>query len=386
MGFLLIAWHKRELCLLFKERSATNGVSVSLPGTGFVYIMVREDENKIDSQMRSFINYKHTHKILLLLIAALLFAMSFSVTASGKFNTHHRYLYVQPGQDIFGIVKVLYPEQRSQWPFIIKKTVKLNPHAFIGADASRIEVGQRILLPRMMGARLTSAASAKAMVYSGPKAVGQVVQSRGKTFALSNKKNKRNVSIGSEVFVGDRIYTGLNGFVRLSMIDDAKIDLRCNSEMLIEDYQLLKGANRSVLHLIKGSVNKITGSIGKVAEDIYEMHTPLATVGVRGTEYAIRVLQSHGCDGSLDVNSRGMFVKVSKGVVDIKQEKKVVALNKGNVVYMESKEASIKKIDVREGVFESAEQDKRNFIGTIYYSILFIPLIISLRLMRCNVS
>lgn len=305
---------------------------------------------------------------------------SFNVVAAEKFNAQKRYLYVQPGQSIFSIVKVLYPNQQSQWPAIIKKIVKVNPHAFIGADATQIQHGVRIELPPI-SSKVKPVSNTKAVVYKGPRSVGQVVKSRGKTFAISENKKKRNLDLGSEVFVGDRVFTGVKGYIRLSMIDEAKIDLRCNSEMLIEDYQLLRGANRSVIHLIKGSVNKITGSIGKMAEDIYEMHTPLATVGVRGTEYAIRVLQSHGCDGSLDVNSNGLFVKVNRGAIDLKSRKQKLALNSGEVAHLANKDSELKNIEARDGVFDTVqdEEKKDHFFGSIFWLIFLAPVIMILR-------
>ena len=317
------------------------------------------------------------------LIVSLYLCSNAAVAADGKFNTQNRYLYVQPGQNIFNIVQVLYPGQQKHWPAIIRKIVKKNPHAFIGADSTKIQTGERILLPAYSSTIKPVATTTKAVVYKGPQSVGQVIKSRGKTFAISKNKKRRNLDVSNEVFVGDRIFTGVKGFVRLSMIDDAKIDLRCNSEMVIEDYRLLRGGNRSVLHLIKGSVRKITGSIGKVADDIYEMHTPLATVGVRGTEYAIRVLQSHGCDGSLDVNSQGLFVKVNKGAIDVKSNKQKVSMNKGEAAHLSNKDSKLKAIDANSGVFDSAvENKKHNLFGSIYWLLLLAPIMLLLRAKR----
>lgn len=317
-------------------------------------------------------------KLLPMLVIACL-AMSFSAQAS-KFNTEKRYLYVQPGQSIFSIVQVLYADQQKYWPEIIRKIVRTNPHAFVGADATKILPGERIELPAYTSSiRPTSPpSSSKAVVYKGPSAVGQVIKSRGRAFVLSEEHKRRDLVLGSEVFVGDRIFTGVEGFIRLSMIDDAKIDLRCNSEMRIEDYQLLRGANRSVLRLIKGSVKKITGSIGKVAEDIYEMHTPIATVGVRGTEYAIRVLQSHGCDGSLDVNSEGLFVKVNKGAIDVTSDQQKVALNSGQAAHLADDASQLKAIEARDGVFEEAPEEKKSFLGSVSW-LLLMPALLLLR-------
>ncbi|MDH5736015.1 MAG: FecR family protein, partial [Gammaproteobacteria bacterium] len=264
-----------------------------------------------------------------------------AVSAATPFNVQKRYLYVQPGQTLFSIVKVLYPEQQDKWPEIINNIVKRNPHAFRHGQAVNIKVGERIELPH-----INSMIQNKHVLYKGPEAVGQIITARGKTFAISPKKVNRPLLVGSEIYVGDRIFTGVDGFLRLSMIDDAQIDLRCNSEMLIEDYRLLRAGNRSVLYLIKGSLRKITGSIGKLATDVYEMRTPMATVGVRGTEYAIRVLQSHGCDGSLDVNSDGLFVKVDRGAIDLKNQKGVSQLTEGNAAHIGANNAGPNGINV----------------------------------------
>jgi len=310
--------------------------------------------------------------------------LSFNAAAA-KFNAQKRYLYIQPGQSVFSIVKVLYPNQQDQWPQIIKKVVKVNPHAFVDGNPIKIKAGQRIELPAYRS-------KSTAAVYQKPvvkkiHSVGQVIKQRGKTFTISRKnkgkKIKTNLDVGSEIFVGDRVFTGVNGFIRLNMIDDAKIDLRCNSEMLIEDYQLLRGGNRSVIHLIKGSVKKMTGSIGKMAEDIYEMHTPLATVGVRGTEYAIRVLQQHGCDGSLDVNSKGLFVKVSRGAIDVQSQKEKREISQGEAAHLANHKSEIKSIKIQDGVFDAVQSEEKQtgLFGSVSWLLFLVPLIFFTRKM-----
>jgi len=304
---------------------------------------------------------------------------SLNVLAGGKFNAQKRYLYVQPGQSVFSIVKILYPTQKDQWPAIIKQIVRKNPHAFTGADATKIRTGERLEIPSIWS-NLKPVSDVKTVVYKEPQAVGQVIKNRGKTFVISKEKKKRNLDMGSEVYVGDRIFTGVKGFISLSMIDEAKIDLRCNSEMIIEDYQLLRGKNRSVIYLLKGSVKKITGSIGKMAEDIYEMHTPLATVGVRGTEYALRVLQTYGCDGSMDVNSNGLFVKVNKGAIDVKGPKDDVSLNNGDTALIADKDSETLAIQARDGVFDdaAAAQEKAGSVS-FYWLMLIVSIGLVLR-------
>ena len=305
--------------------------------------------------MHRYIAYVFGCVLSVCILAAGGYSSVASAAAPTPFNVEKRFLYIQPGQTVFSIVKVLYPDQPDQWPKIIKQIVKKNPHAFENKDATRIIIGERIQLPSLKTS--VKPVAGKNVIYKAPEAVGQVIQVRGKTFAISAKKKRRDLQPGSELYVGDRLYTGVKGFMRLSMIDEAKIDMRCNSEMLIEDYKLLRAGNRSVIYLIKGSLRKITGTIGKMADDVYEMKTPMATVGVRGTEYALRVLQAHGCDGSLDVNSNGLFVKVNRGAIDLKNKSGTQALNEGDAAHVTGDKNAPQAIDVKNGVFDAASED-----------------------------
>lgn len=296
----------------------------------------------------SLLNILSGHVLIRGFVLLLLLAVnpSLALAESNDFKVEKRFLYVQPGQTVFSIVKVLYPDQKKRWPAITQEILKTNPEAFRSGDISKIRIGARIELP-LMGSSFIN----NAMLYSGVESVGQVTEAHGKTFAISSKKKKRNLVIGSEIFVGDRLFTGIDGYLRLSMIDDAKIDLRCNSEMLIEDYRLMRAGNRSVLYLLKGSLRKITGSIGKMANDVYEMRTPMATVGVRGTEYALRVMQSYGCDGSVDVGTDGLFVRVDVGVVDLKNDSGLHSLTAGNAAIIKSNSIGPFAIEVDDSVF-----------------------------------
>jgi len=304
---------------------------------------------------------------------------SFNSYSETKFNTQKRYLYIQEGQSIYSIVGVLYPGMRKYWVNIINQVVADNPHAFIGRNAAKIKVGERIVLPVVNFKPRRSRPVQKKAPPVIIQVVGEVVAKKGNTFALSKKEQKRTLALKSKIYVGDRIFTGVEAFIRLKMIDDAKIDLRCNSEMLIEDYQMKPGANKSVIQLVKGSVKKETGIIGQSEGDIYEMRTPVATIGVRGTEYVIRVLQQHGCDGSLDVNNKGLFVKVKRGAIDVASKIDVQAVNQGEIVHLLNDKSPMKKMATDNGIFEKPRpkpkpvEKKRNFIGSLMWLIFLLP-------------
>jgi hypothetical protein len=245
-----------------------------------------------------------------------------------NYNTEIRYLYVQPGQTLHNIVRRLYPARKTEWPRLKTDIVRLNPHAFTNNDATRMRAGVRLTLPTRSVVKPTSA------YPRSLRQVGEVVATRGSAIAVSRDRVSRKLSAGNAVYLGDKLITGEDGFMRLRMIDNALLDLRCFSIMVIEEYSLQTTTRRSVLNILQGSLRKVTGEIGKWKDDIYELKTPMASVGVRGTEYALRVFQSKGCDGSVDTGDNGLYLKVIKGLVEVYNDAAETSVAKGDTVYV----------------------------------------------------
>lgn len=281
-----------------------------------------------------------------LLIFIFIFSLASSATfADEAYNADIRYLHVQKGQTLHNIVRRLYPDRAKEWPKLSQDIVKLNPHAFIDNDPTKMKAGVRLTLPKKVVVRSTPIQPVKL------KKVGAVVETEGSVVAVDRRKVSRKLVKGDPVFLGDKVITGEIGYVRLKMIDEAVLDLRCFSIMVIEEYALNNTNRRSILNLLQGSLKKVTGKIGKMTEDVYELRTPVASVGVRGTEYALRVFQSKGCGGTLDADD-GLYLEVIKGLVDVHNEagKEVVA--KGETAYVPLPKAAPKKVDVKPGVIK----------------------------------
>jgi hypothetical protein len=256
-----------------------------------------------------------------------------------------RYLHVQPGQTLHNIVSKLYPARQKEWPRLRQDIIDLNPHAFVDGKETRMKANVKLTLPKPVVAKAK-------LKKAPPKYVGDVVMTRGQAIAVSPEKKTRSLKAGDHVFVGDKLITGIDGFIRLKMIDKALLDLRCYSIMVIENYELKTDNRKSVLNLLQGSLRKVTGEIGKWQDDVYELKTPVAGVGVRGTEYALRVFQSKGCDGSVDTDDKGLYLKVIKGIVDVhnKKTKKKAEVAKGENVYMKTAKSEPVKNVVKPGV------------------------------------
>jgi len=260
-----------------------------------------------------------------------------------------RYLHVQPGQTLHNIVRRLYPQRQQEWAKLEQQIVRDNPHAFVDGDKTKMKAGVRLELPKRMVVKPRP-------IARKPSQVGEVIMARAEALAINQQKVSRDLSVGDAVFVGDKIVTGKNGFLRLHMVDNAKLDLRCYSIMVIEKYDLQSANRSSILNLLQGSLRKVTGEIGKWTEDVYELKTPVASVGVRGTEYALRVFQSKGCDGSVDTDDNGLYVKVINGLVDVHNKAAKTEVAKNDTLYIPLPDKAPVEKDIKPGVFEPVKE------------------------------
>ena len=112
----------------------------------------------------------------------------------------------------------------------------------------------------------------------------------------------------SLIFEKDEIRVGEEGRAQFRMSDTAIISLQENSILQIKKYQYKEGssANSALLELLQGGLRTITGAIGKNNKKAYELRTPLATIGIRGTDYEVEIV------------TNGMYVAVWDGVIRIK--------------------------------------------------------------------
>ncbi len=124
---------------------------------------------------------------------------------------------------------------------------------------------------------------------------GMVIASRGIVIALANG-DSRELKQGGFVYVKDEILTSARSFVVLQFTDGAKVTVRPNSNLIIEAY-LYAGndSDEATLNLISGGLRIITGAMAKTNPEKYKVRTPVALMGVRGTEFSIMLCGDEMC-------------------------------------------------------------------------------------------
>lgn len=113
---------------------------------------------------------------------------------------------------------------------------------------------------------------------------------------------------------GDSILTGAGSEVQLRMVDDALLTLRANTQIKFQAYRFEgreDGTERGIINLLHGALRSISGAIGRTNKDQVLIHTPAATIGIRGTDHESAYVPH--TDPALPGIEPGTYDKVNSG-------------------------------------------------------------------------
>jgi len=160
---------------------------------------------------------------------------------------------------------------------------------------------QKTLLTLLISALLpmTAAAATRA---------GQVVFATGTPTAVDDSGNSRVLSKGKGILSGDTIETE-KGLLQVKFTDGGFMSFKPHSQFKIEQYQYSgkqDGTERNNLFLKRGGIRTVTGLIGKKNRQAYQLRTPVASIGIRGTKFLLELenglLIHMGEDGIIEVH------------------------------------------------------------------------------------
>jgi hypothetical protein len=148
-------------------------------------------------------------------------------------------------------------------------------------------------------------------------AAGKVLLAVGDVAALRGTERVR-LTAGAAVNVGDSVVTGAQSHAQLRFSDDALVALKPDSEFRIERYNFTgaaAGGEVAVFRLVKGGFRTLTGQIGRLNRDQYQLLTTQATIGIRGTHYQAQICASGQCTNQGAPARSGMYGGVYEGRV-----------------------------------------------------------------------
>ena len=131
--------------------------------------------------------------------------------------------------------------------------------------------------------------SAPLVIESSQPAVGEVSLVLGKAWLISGSRQQA-VAPGTEIHATDRIVTEANGHVHIRFVDQALVSVRPDSrlEIVQYDYNADQPTNSAIkLNLEEGITRSISGHGASSARDRFRLNTPIAAIGVRGTDFVV---------------------------------------------------------------------------------------------------
>jgi hypothetical protein len=151
---------------------------------------------------------------------------------------------------------------------------------------------------------------------------GTVERMQGSAQIISGSRQKA-LEVKSEVFQGDQITTASDAELLLRLTDGTVLAVRPNTNLVVSEYRFNnKDSNNDnlLIKLVKGGLRTVTGAIGKKNPQKVRFNTPTATIGIRGTDFEVAVLEESKKDAEA-----GTYNKVFQGATYIEN-------NQGNRV------------------------------------------------------
>lgn len=133
---------------------------------------------------------------------------------------------------------------------------------------------------------------AQSALSSGmPAIVGEAAMVIGMAHVTTAGGVVSQISRGSAIHEGDRIETESGGHVHVRFVDGGRLSVRPLSRLQVENYNhsIAQPSLTAIkFRLDEGVVRSITGTWGQAAREKFRLNTPVAAIGIKGTDFVVR--------------------------------------------------------------------------------------------------
>ncbi len=149
-------------------------------------------------------------------------------------------------------------------------------------------------------------------IHAADKSIGTVVSTTGSVSAQLGKGEKRPLKANSPVYLGDTVFVGMDSFAQIVLNDNSAMNLLSGTVYTFKTFKYSDGAsdNQYVSYLAKGGFRLLAGDIASGNPDQYQINTPVATIGIRGTTIDALL-------GKTNLGALELAVQVLSGSVNI---------------------------------------------------------------------
>lgn len=121
-------------------------------------------------------------------------------------------------------------------------------------------------------------------------AAGMVKTANGNV-SIERAGAKLPVRVGTPVYAADRLRTGSDASVGVTLRDNTVLSAGPNSLLVIDKFRFDSTTQSGLMSILirKGTLLVATGKIAKQTPESVDFHTPTSVLGVRGTEFVVEV-------------------------------------------------------------------------------------------------
>lgn len=193
------------------------------------------------------------------------------------------------------------------WPDGAEATVEgfaaadMPPH-LVTADGAQISGDMAMQMARIDSPDMVSAGTDDATFDLGPAdgtaimgsdgmPIGQVEDLDGSVFAIRVDGTRVELQPGDPVFQGDILESGADGSIGIILADDTTFSMGENGRMVLDEMIYDPGTQEGSVSMsvLEGVFTFVSGSVAKTDPDSMTIDTPVATIGIRGTQVGVNI-------------------------------------------------------------------------------------------------
>ena len=128
-------------------------------------------------------------------------------------------------------------------------------------------------------------------VVAGAGQPAGIVKTATGSVTIERSGEKRSAAVGASVEAGDRIVTGRDSAVGITLKDNTLLSAGADSVLVIEKFRFdtTTHAGEIDASVKRGTVAVITGKIARQSPETVRFRTPNSILGVRGTTFVVDV-------------------------------------------------------------------------------------------------
>ncbi|NNJ91633.1 MAG: hypothetical protein HKP55_08155, partial [Gammaproteobacteria bacterium] len=159
---------------------------------------------------------------------------------------------------------------------------------------------------------------------------------------------------GLALFEGTIIRSDKTGKAQIKLVDGGFFAVRPNTHLKIDEYAFnQKGRdNKGVVSLLKGTFRSISGAIAKENKNNVVVKTPIATIGIRGTDHEPAFIPVNDAAFPPDLQP-GVYDRVNSGATFIENDAGRLNLGQDDVGFVAQPDQPPVKLDHVPGFFQN---------------------------------